>query len=97
MEYSTKRPVIIDKERVSGLKFPKEEVLKSSDAIKQREKDLNRATTLGNMERDKMRIIFEDSEGLKQIETTIWGVTDQRIILKQGMVIPIHCIHEVKI
>ena len=97
MEISTGKPTIIDKESVSGLKFPKEEVLKSSEAILQRKLDLERATTLGNIERDKRRIIFQDADGLKQIETTIWAVTDQRIILKQGMVIPIHCIHEVKI
>ena len=40
---------------------------------------------------------FEDSEGLKQVETTIWATTDKRIILKGGVVIPIIRIHEVKI
>ena len=91
------KPVTIDKEEVRDLKFPKEEVLKSSEAISQRKIDLERATVMGNMERNKRRIVFEDTQGLKQIETTIWAVTDKRIILKQGMVIPIHCIHEVKI
>lgn len=97
METTIKRPELIEKESVATLKFHKEDVLKSTEARIQRKLDLNRATTLGNMERDKMRIIFEDTLGLKQIETTIWGVTDEGIILKQGMMIPIHCIHEVKI
>jgi hypothetical protein len=59
--------------------------------------DLERATALGNVEHNKIKITFEDSEGLKQVETTIWATTDKRIILKGGVVIPIIRIHEVKI
>lgn len=94
---STAKPMLIEKEQVSQLKFPSSEVLKTKEEIVRRKLDLERATTLGNIEHSKMRIIFEDADGLKQIETTIWGVTDKRIILKSGMVIPIHRIHEVKI
>ena len=59
--------------------------------------DLERATTLGNVEQTKIKIIFEDTESIKQVETTIWATTDKRIILKGGVVIPISRIHEVKI
>lgn len=85
----------IDKENIPGLKFPENDVLQSRDDVKARFLDLERALKLGNLEHNKIKIIFEDSEGLKQVNTTVWGVTDKRVILKQGVVIPIHRIHEV--
>ena len=41
-------------------------------------------------------LIPEDIEGLKKVETTIWGFTDKNVILKKTTIIPIRCIHEVK-
>lgn len=91
------KPQVIEKEEVANLKFPNEEVLKSDEAIKTRRAELDKALKLGNIEHGKIKVIFEDTTGLKQVETTIWGVTDKRIILKQGLLIPINRIHEVKI
>jgi len=97
MAYNPKTdiPVSIEKESVAGLKFPDEEVLTSKDDIKIRSANLERAMKLGNLEHGKIKIVFEDANGLKQVETTVWGVTDKRVILKQGLVIPIHRVHEV--
>ena len=91
------QPVSIDKENISGLKFPDTDVLKNKDDIKMRVTHLERALKLGNLEHNKIKIVFEDNEGIKQVDTTVWGVTDKRVILKQGVVIPIHRIHEVKV
>jgi uncharacterized protein (UPF0248 family) len=88
-------PVIIEKESVAGLKFPEEDVLTSKDEKKIRNANLDRAMKLGNLEHGKIKIIFEDTTGLKQVETTVWGVTDKRVILKQGLVIPIHRVYEI--
>jgi len=90
-------PVSIEKENISGLKFPEVDVLKTEAEIKNRESELERALKLGNMEHNKIKIIFEDSEGIKQVNTTVWGVTDKRVILKQGVVIPVHRILEVNV
>ena len=90
------KPTIVEKESIRDLKFPDNEVLTSKDAIRLREADLERALKLGNLEHNKIKIVFEDAEGVKQVETTVWGVTDKRVILKQGVLIPIHRIHEIK-
>jgi len=90
-------PVLIEKEMIANLKFPDVEVLTSMEDIKKRKAELERATTLGNIEHSKIKIIFEDSESIKKVETTIWATTDKRVILKKGMVIPIHRIHEINI
>lgn len=92
---ATNKPQIVEKENITGLKFPDTEVLTSADAIKIRTANLERALKLGNLEHNKIKIIFEDSESLKQVVTTVWGITDKRVILKQGVVIPIQRIHEV--
>jgi len=80
----------IEKEKIAQLSFPKSEVLQDIAEIKQRFSDLNRALSLGNLEHSKIKIYFEDNQSKKVVETTVWGLTDQRVILKQGNVIPIH-------
>ncbi|HEY6160928.1 MAG TPA: hypothetical protein VI112_06885 [Bacteroidia bacterium] len=90
-------PQIISKEMITNLKFPDNEVLSEQDAIRKRRTDLERALALGNLEHHKIKIVFEDQESVKQVETTVWGLTDKRVILKQGIVIPIQRIHIVNV
>lgn len=87
----------IEKEKVGNLRFPQNEVLLDQEKIQEREANLKRALTLGNLERTKTRIYFEDDHGCKMVETTVWGVTDKRIILKHGVVIPICRVHAINI
>ncbi len=85
----------IEKEIVSHLRFPNHEVLDTIEAKKSRGKILNRASVLGNIDRTKMHIVFKDSEGLKRVHTTVWGVTDKYVILKGANLIPLHRIVKV--
>jgi len=89
-------PLLVDKEIIGSLHFPSDEILNSSDLKLQRAYDLERAASLGT-DRVKMKILFEDADGLKQVETTVWAVTKDRIVLKHGVTIPIKRIHEIKI
>lgn len=84
----------IEKENISSLSFPKLDVLNDQDEIQQRFSDLIRALSLGNLEHSKIKIYFEDNLSKKVVETTVWGVTDQRVILKQGNSIPINRIYK---
>ncbi|MEC4050958.1 hypothetical protein OX284_016090 [Flavobacterium sp. SUN046] len=84
----------IEKEIIIDLFFPKEDVLDDETLIEQRFIDLNRALSLGNLEHSKIKIYFEDSSSKKMVETTVWGLTDQRVILKKGYVIPINRIYK---
>jgi len=86
---------LIDKEAISTLNFPTIDVLEEKEAIIQRKNDLYRALSLGNLEHVKIKIFFEDDISKKAVETTIWGVTDSRVILKQGVVIPVNRIHKI--
>lgn len=88
---------MIDKENIERLKFPSGEVLSDAERIKERKSDLERALALGNLEHTKIKIFFEDDRSKKVVETTVWGVTDKRVILKQGVVIPIHRVHSIRL
>lgn len=85
----------IEKEKLEDLKFPETDVLVNPEQIKQRQTNLENALILGNLEHAKIKIYFEDDISCKYVETTVWGVTDKRVILKQGLVIPISRIHSV--
>lgn len=87
----------VQKEDVPKLQFPEAEVLIDQQARSQRKSLLEQSVVLGNTYKGKAKIRFEDDQGVKQIETHIWGLTDSRVILKQGIVIPINRIHEVKL
>lgn len=93
---TTTQPQLIEKEIISNLMFPKNEVLNDEHQKKQRIATLEDAMKLGNNHRHKATITFEDSENIKKVETTVWGVTEKWIILKRGMVIPICRVHDVR-
>jgi hypothetical protein len=95
MTTATNTATLIEKEFVRDLSFPKDDVLQTPEEKRQRRLTLERALILGNVDHTKVRIYFSDNDGYKQVETTIWAVTEERIILKSGMVIPIRRIHEV--
>jgi uncharacterized protein (UPF0248 family) len=50
---------------------------------------------LGNLEQIKSKIYFEDQNTKYVVDTTIWGLTNKRIILKRGVTIPIHRISKI--
>ena len=93
---TTLTPVLIEKEEISSLTFPKTPVNKSLDETKILKHNLRRAMILGNLHRTKSKIIFEDNEGLKEVRTTVWAVGDKNIVLKQGTIIPINRIVSIR-
>jgi hypothetical protein len=88
--------LLIEKEEITEFTFPKGDVLTTEEARAERQARIQRGTRLGNGMKSKVKIIFEDVEGLKKVETTIWGFTDKNIILKKTTIIPIRCVHEIK-
>lgn len=84
----------IEKEAIADLNFPRKDVLEEKEDIARRRQELDRALSLGNLEHSKIKIYFEDDNSKKMVETTIWGVTEERVILKQGVVIPIQRIYK---
>lgn len=91
-----KAATLVAKEDVGELSFPKEEVFTDVEKQKELKAKIDKALKLGNALKGKVKILFEDKEGFKVVETTIWGVTDKNILLKKTTIIPIRRIHDVK-
>lgn len=87
--------LVLEKEQVETLEFPEQEILQNEDEKISRIVALKRALWLGNLERIKVKIYFADRIKKYLIETTIWGITEERIILKRGVTIPIHRVLQV--
>ena len=88
--------LLIEKEEITEFSFPAGDVLNTEEERTERQARIQKGTQLGNSMKRKVKIIFEDVDGLKKVETTIWGFTDKNVILKKTTIIPIRCVHEVK-
>ena len=81
---------LIEKEMIPSLRFPTSAIERTADERKILMSKLRRSMILGNIHRTKMRIRFQDDQGIKEVRTTIWAVGDKNIVLKKGVIIPIN-------
>ena len=86
----------VEKEQLSELNFTTTEVLQSRDEIAYRRWCLERAVILGNADKVKSRVVFQTVDGTYDVFTTVWAFTDTHIILKGGVLIPVHAILKVE-
>jgi hypothetical protein len=87
---------LIEKENVANLHFPvNQNFLTETIDKNQLLMKLNRATSLGNLEHIKSSIFFQDDEGIKVVNTTIWATAEKYILLKKGVFIPINRIIDI--
>ena len=83
----------IEKEDIHFLEFPNMDVLEDKSLKRQRIAGLARAMSLGNINQEKVEIYFEDIESKRVVHTTIWDISDDKVILKKGAFIPINRIY----
>lgn len=86
---------VLTKEEIPTKHFKRDEVLSNIETITQRREDLEKAMRIGNNDHGKVKIVFETTEGLFQVETTVWSLTQNNVMLKGSAIIPIHCIHQI--
>lgn len=94
-----KRPLIkrIVKESLNDIEITSDEVLSRTDLVRRRSSNLKRALHLGNGHyKRKVKLIFKSNLGRTQVETTVWGITEQFVLLKGGLRIPIKSIYKVR-
>lgn len=85
---------LVQKETIVDCKFLNDIQLNQQKNLLQQIKD---ATILGNSHRTKVTIIFQDDDGIKRVDTTIWASGAKFICLKGGLWIPINRIIEILI
>jgi uncharacterized protein (UPF0248 family) len=82
--------VTLSKEEVDKLTFPQQEVLESIQHQELRNTSIDYATKLGNQFKCKVLIRFCDHQNTLLIYTTVWGYTNEVVLLKGNLYIPIH-------
>ena len=96
LNYSSTESDFIKHEKISDLKFTRQEVLKEYQLIESRYNDLQKATKLGNIYKQKVIIIFKDSESIKHTLATIWQADKNYLFLKGGVTIPVPNIYKIE-
>lgn len=84
----------IEKEQIPLLQFKNRTHVKQPLDLQSK---LLEATRLGNLHRGKARIFFNDDQGNKSVETTIWATGSNYIVLKGGVWLPISRITDIRI
>lgn len=85
----------INKEQLSDLNFPYNDVLSTRDEQHVRLEKLKTALVLGNGFKHKVKIVFHDTTKKNCVETTVWFVNDTHVIFKGGLIMPVTCIEDV--
>ncbi len=91
------RSARVVREAISKLKFPVESVHVCDKSKKSLALKIHKATYLGNLEQKKVNILFNDSEGLKNVKTTIWAQNKDYVYLKNNIQVPVHRIVDILI
>ena len=85
----------IAKEQIPFCTLCKQEVLESDPDRKRRKDQLQKAVQHNMLFYTKARIVFDTIEETMEVNANIWEVTDNNVILKGGINIPVYCIREV--
>lgn len=91
MEATTKS-IKIDKELIPSLHIKNQDILLSKADRRNRYRSLYLAMLLGNNYKSKVKITFITDDGPREVETTVWMTTDENVMLKAGVTIPIGAI-----
>ncbi|MDG2152968.1 MAG: hypothetical protein P8K10_03440 [Crocinitomicaceae bacterium] len=84
--------LLVEKETIPSLPFNDKSRVKQHPNLR---KQIDKATILGNMHRRKVSIVFEDDNGIKRVDTTIWASGTKFVCLKGGVWIPINRLKEI--
>ncbi len=86
----------IQRSAILNLEFLKFDVLDSDSAKNLRQKKLQDATFMGNLEEKKVRIEFLSKSGCYIINTTLWACTNDWVVFKENQRIPVKSIRRVE-
>ncbi len=87
----------MEKEFLPFLNFYSTDIITEESERIHRSRMLNMAMILGNIFKNKVTLVIHSEEGVCKVSTTVWGITDDRVILKGSISIPIRSILDVSI
>ena len=84
--------LLVEKETIPTLSFKDKGRIEQHPNLR---KQIDKATILGNTHRRKVSILFQDDDGMKRVDTTIWASGTKFVCLKGGIWIPISRLKEI--
>lgn len=85
-----------DKSYLQKTVFTEQEVLTTHTARTRRQAKLLSAATLETAKKTEVIITFEDQNSCTRLQTGIFALTDDKVLLNCGRSIPLNCIHDVQ-
>ncbi|MCY7408788.1 MAG: hypothetical protein LH473_00815 [Chitinophagales bacterium] len=85
----------ITKEQIPYQLLIHNEVLTEAEEKQLRKNKLLKAVQQNKLFYSKAKIVFDTAEGTKEVLANIWEVTDNNVMLKGGINIPVCCIRDV--
>ena len=89
-----KPKMLIEKELIPSLSFTDASVIEQYPELS---KQVQKAIRLGNTHKRKVKIVFQDDEGIKKVDTTLWASGSKFVCLKGGVWIPMNRLIEIEI
>jgi len=86
---------VIAKEQIPFCFLSKEDVLENDHQRKRRKDQLQKAAHHNRLFHTRAKIIFDTIDETKEVNANIWEVTDNHVMLKGGINIPVNCVREV--
>lgn len=97
VERNEQRILTIAQDAIAFLHFPKQEVLRLRQELKNRAAVLNYLMSQLNAGVLHVSILFEDIAGTKKVNATVKAVREKEVILHPQMSIPIHRITQIEV
>jgi len=85
----------IERAKLVALHWSKKDVLPSPEGRLKRMQRLRHGAFLGNLEEKKVRIYMHAKEGDYCVCTTVWACTEDWLVFKDGIKVPVSCVTEV--
>lgn len=86
---------VISREKIPYEFLKKNEVLTEPGERKVRGEKLQKALQHNRLFYSRATIVFDTMEGTRKVDANIWEVTDNNVLLKGGVTIPVCCIRDV--
>lgn len=87
----------IQKEQIGSFSFPPGDVLQDQTERSFRLAIAQKARILGNIEKSKATISFHTTEGVFEVNTTVWDVDNDFIMLKGASALPLRSVYSISL
>ncbi len=87
---------VVEIEAITKLNFKTNDVLQSERERVRRHAHLLKAAALDSFDGRAVILTVEDQNSIRKLRSRVMATGDNKIMLEQGLSIPVHCIHTIE-